>query len=195
MIAEKPSPGLARATGGPLSGKRRVARFTDQQVIRISPEGKRFIGWGPHGLGLRVTPNRTKTWVHAFHFDGIVQPSPGSHSRPTRTSSSVAWRGRVLRRISRTFGRRLVLSRRPSREGRGPPGSAETSWISGNGLPSSRRRGGLGGLPVAQAVFRSQLGVINPARGRLRLQLGSENRARAVLRLRFGSKNLTRPKL
>lgn len=53
-----------------MPAKRRVSRFTDAQVTRIRPEEKRFIVWGDRGLGLRVTPKGSKSWIYTFRFHG-----------------------------------------------------------------------------------------------------------------------------
>lgn len=46
--------------------------FTDKSITAIAPRDERFIVWDGSrpGLGLRVTPNGTKTYVLAYRFDG-----------------------------------------------------------------------------------------------------------------------------
>src|SRR5436309_12983916 len=47
-------------------------RFTHKGVDGVKAREQRFVVWdtSKRGLGLRVTPNGTKTYVFAFRFDG-----------------------------------------------------------------------------------------------------------------------------
>lgn len=64
----------SRMSDTTAAGKRltkvRRSRFTDGQIARIAPREMRFIIWGERGLGLRVTPNGTKTWIYSYRFGG-----------------------------------------------------------------------------------------------------------------------------
>ena len=47
-------------------------RFAHKSVEAVKARGQRFVVWDTsnRGLGLRITPNRTKTYVFTYRFDG-----------------------------------------------------------------------------------------------------------------------------
>ena len=47
-----------------------MKRLTDRSVRNLKPKDRKYEVWEGNGLGIRVTPKGTKSWLFVYHFNG-----------------------------------------------------------------------------------------------------------------------------
>ncbi|MDQ2696164.1 MAG: tyrosine-type recombinase/integrase [Pseudomonadota bacterium] len=76
-------------------------KFTDRQIKNLKPRAHRFEVWEGNGLGVRVTPKGTKTWVFLYRFgDRARRMTLGEYPAMTVAQAHEA-HGRALAELER----------------------------------------------------------------------------------------------
>jgi hypothetical protein len=76
--------------------------FTHKGIESIKPRAARFIVWDKkaRGLGLRVTPKGTRSFIVAYRFDGECRMLTLGNTPPLTLEQAIAQHGEVIAKVS-----------------------------------------------------------------------------------------------